>query len=236
MKPMDPNASTFPRTRWATRVTVAAAMAALASCGGGDSEVASSSDGSLKQARSLSASNELSVVLPQSDDPLFQGLAIPADAASKGMWSATQAWPMNGLHAVLLPDGKVLTYGTPKNTPATQDGRTYDLWTPSLGFVDASHATSYDATRVNSFCNTAAWLVDGRLMLTGGNSPLASSLLTPSTGGAVTDSSPMADQRWYATMLTLPDGRNVILGGMDPYQEAMANNPDAAIAAGTVSM
>lgn len=236
MKPIGPDGSTYPRGQWVMRLTVAAAMTALASCGGGDTEVASSGDGSPKHAQALSATTELSVVLPQADDPLFQGLTIPADAAAKGMWSATQPWPMNGLHAVLLPDGKVLTYGTPKNTPATQDGRTYDLWTPTLGFADASHATSYDATRVNSFCNTAAWLGDGRLMLTGGNSPLASSLLTPSTGGAVTDTSAMADQRWYATMLTLPDGRNVILGGMDPYQEAMADNPDAAIAAGTVSM
>ena len=210
-------------------------MTALASCGGGDTEVASSADGSLKHALAA-AGDELSVVLPQVDDPLFQGLTIPTDAASKGMWSATQSWPMNGLHAVLLPDGKVLTYGTPKSTPATQDGRTYDLWAPMLGFADASHSTSFDATRVNSFCNTAAWLSDGRLMLTGGNSPLASSLVTPSTGGAVTDTSTMADQRWYATMLTLPDGRNLIVGGMDPYQEGMVSSPDAAIAAGTVSM
>ena len=234
MQPIAPNGKIIPRTRWATRLIAAAAMTALASCGGGDTEVTSSADGALKHA--LAASAELSVVLPQADDPLFQGLTIPADAATRGMWSATQPWPMNGLHAVLLPDGKILTYGTPKNAPATQDGRTYDLWTPTLGFADASHATSYDATRVNSFCNTAAWLSDGRLMLTGGNSPLASSLVTPSTGGAVTDTSTMADQRWYATMLTLPDGRNLILGGMDPYQEAMVDNPDAAIAAGTVSM
>jgi len=225
------------RTRWATRLAVAAAVTALASCGGGsDTNVANSADGSREHALSLSASNELSVVLPQTNDPLFQDLTIPADAATRGLWSTTKPWPMNGLHAVLLPDGKVLTYGTPKNTPATQDGRTYDLWTPSMGFADASHATSFDATRINSFCNTAAWLSDGRLMLTGGNSPLASSLVTASTGGAVTDTSTMADQRWYATMLTLPDGRNLILGGIDPYQEGMVDNPDAAIAAGTVSM
>ena len=154
--------------------------------------------------------------LPQVSDPLLTGLNIPADAATKGMWSATQAWPMNGLHAVLMPDGKVLTYGTPKNAAAIQDGRTYDRWTPELGFGTSSHATNYDAARVNSFCSTAAWLSDGRLMITSGNTPLASSLFTSATGTAVTDAAQLTDQRWYATMLTLPDGRNVILGGMDP--------------------
>jgi YVTN family beta-propeller protein len=239
MKPIVQNGSPSFSRRWTTRLAMAAALASLASCGGGgssDTDVANTDDGTREHAQAMSMRDELSVVLPQTNDPLFQNLTIPADAATKGLWSSTKAWPMNGLHAVLLPDGKVLTYGTPKNTPATQDGRTFDLWTPSLGFDDASHATSYDATRVNSFCNSAAWLSDGRLMLTGGNSPLASSLVTASTGGAVTDTSMMADQRWYATMLTLPDGRSLIVGGMDPYQEGMVDKPDAAINAGTVSM
>ncbi len=37
-------------------------------------------------------------------------------------------------------------------------------------------------------------------------------------------------------MLTLTDGRAVMLGGMDPYQEGMVSAPDAVIAAGIVSM
>ncbi|MEP7298575.1 MAG: AbfB domain-containing protein, partial [Burkholderiales bacterium] len=226
--------TTFPHATWASRAAAVVAMAALVSCGGTDTEVATSEQ--RMRAQAVSAGTELSVVLPQTADPLFDGLTIPADAATKGMWSATQPWPMNALHVALMPDGRVFSYGTPQNTPATQDGRTLDLWTPSLGFAAASHTTSFDATRVNSFCSTSAWLSDGRLMVTGGNSPLASSLVTPSTGGAVTDAATLADQRWYATMLMLADGRNVILGGMDPYQEGMADNPDAAIAAGTVSM
>jgi YVTN family beta-propeller protein len=220
------------KTRWARCAMVAALAAGLAACGGGDAPSAARKAAMAAGA----ASEELSVVLPNDADPLLQGLNIPADAPTRGMWSATQPWPMNGLHAVLMPDGRVLTYGTPQNTPGTQDGRTYDLWSASLGFGAASHQTSVDAARVNSFCNTSAWLADGRLMMTGGNSPLASTLLTPATGGGAADPLTLADQRWYATMLTLPDGRNVILGGMDPYQEDMRNNPDAAIANGTVSM
>ena len=231
-----PHPIPLPQRERARLVTLAAVISAvLAACGGGDAP-RQTSDGTERKLALATTSEELSVVLPNLPDPLFDGLAIPADAPLRGMWSATRPWPMNGLHAVLLPEGKVLTYGTPQNTPATQDGRTYDVWDPSLGFGSASHVTTVDATRVNSFCSTAAWRADGSLMLSGGNTPLGSSLMTPSTGAALTDTATLADQRWYATMLTLPDGRNLILGGMDPYQEGMRDNPDAAIAAGTVSM
>jgi YVTN family beta-propeller protein len=214
------------------RALGALALAALASCGGGDAPVTPSS----AHMQALAATSTLPVQLAQDPDPMMEGLTIPADAPTRGMWSVTQPWPMNGLHAVLLPDGRVLTYGTPLNAPGTQDGRTWDLWTPGLGFGSASHQTNYDAGRVNSFCSAAAWLADGRLMVTGGNSPLNSGLMTTSTGAIVNDPLALADQRWYATMLTLPDGRPIILGGMDPYQEGMVSNPDAAIANGTVSM
>lgn len=224
------------RGSWTRRGLMALAAAAVAACGGGGSSDDTPSPARRMALAAVAASEELSVVLPSEADPLFDNLTIPADAPTRGMWSATQPWPMNGLHAVLLPTGKVLTFGTPQNAPGTQDGRTYDLWDPQRGFGAASHQTSFDANRPNSFCSTSAWMADGRLMSTGGNSPLASNLLVPATGGSSADSATLADQRWYATMLTLPDGRNLILGGMDPYQEDMRNNPEAAIANGTVSM
>lgn len=170
-------------------------------------------------------------------DPLLDGLAnIPVDAPTQGMWSSTQPWPSNALHAALLPTGKVLTYGSPPDNPAGQDGRLYDLWSPALGFGEGSHRTATAFGPVNSFCSTAAYLGDGKLLISGGNTPLASGLFSPVSNTVALDPSSLADQRWYATMLTLTDGRAVILGGMDPYQEGMVNAPDAAIAAGTVSM
>ena len=35
-----------------------------------------------------------------------------ADAQSKGLFGAPVTWPLIGLHAVLLPDGRVMSYGT----------------------------------------------------------------------------------------------------------------------------
>lgn len=216
----------------------------LAACGGGGDNTPSSagpSDTATGRLRAMavasgSVATSLSVPIAPIEDPLMQNLAIPADAATRGMWGGTKAWPMNGLHAALLPDGRVLTYGTPKNTPDTQNGRTDDLWTPSLGFTDAAHQSTYNANYLDSFCNTAAWLADGRLMLSGGNSPVNSAFFSPSASSRANDLFALADQRWYATLLPLPDGRMVMLGGMDPYQEGMVDNPETAIANGTVSM
>ena len=175
------------------------------------------------------------VALPQVADPLMQNLSIPADAATKGMWSPAYDWPMNGLHAVLLPNGKVLTFGTTPDGGA-QDGRYYDTWDPSLGMGSSAHNTIYDPTRQDSFCAAAVFLPDGSLMVSGGNGSTTSTIYDPSSHASYTSSASMASARWYATMITLADGRPIILGGMVPYTEDMANDPDQAIANGWPSM
>ncbi len=42
----------------------------------------------------------------------FDALVIPADANLKGAWSAVGTWPVIAVHMVLMPDGRVLSYGT----------------------------------------------------------------------------------------------------------------------------
>ncbi|MBI5719930.1 MAG: AbfB domain-containing protein [Burkholderiales bacterium] len=214
---------------------VLAAM--LAACGGGSSTTDGSAAGagSDGRGRALAANTSLAVPIVQPADPLFDNLTIPASAATQGMWGPLQAWPMNAIHAALLPDGKLLTYGAPQNQDA-QDGRTFDVWTPSLGFGGSAHATSFEAGRNNSFCSTAEWLPDGRLLVSGGNGARGSQLFNPATQSAANDTAQLADDRWYATLLALPDGRAVMLGGIDPYTEGMYQNPDAALQNGQVSM
>lgn len=228
------------RTRLGHHGLTLIALALLASCGGQDSsqpatEQAEASAVTAGRKNALAASTRLAVPLVQPADPSLSGLTIPADAATRGMWGAVQNWPMNAIHAALLPDGKLLSYGAPQNTDS-QDGRTFSVWNPALGFATGAHATSFEAGRVNSFCSTATWLGDGRLLISGGNTPRGSSLFTTASLTSVNDTAQLADDRWYATMLTLPDGRAVMLGGIDPYTEGMYQNPDAAIASGQVSM
>jgi len=179
----------------------------------------------------------LAVPLPQGADPLTSGLVVPADAPQKGMWSTTLPWPLNGLHSVLLPNGKVLTFGTLLGDAANQDGRSYDVWDPSRGFGSDSHQSSFQADRVNSFCGTAAFLTDGRLLVSGGNSPLDSNLFASNDNSVVTAPFRLADERWYASLITLANGQPLILGGSTPYGALDAySNPNTYANNGSVSM
>src|SRR6476659_9580329 len=57
-----------------------------------------------------------------------------------GGWSTLAKWPLIPLHAILLPDGRVLSYGG--NSGGQQTGRfIYDVWSPSQGMAADSHWT-----------------------------------------------------------------------------------------------
>lgn len=175
------------------------------------------------------------VTVPQQPDPIFESISIPFDAATKGMWSEQFTWPMNGLHSAVLPDGRVLTFGsTPDGN--TQNGRWYDVWDSSLGFGANAHNTIYDSSRQDSFCAAAAYLPDGTMMISGGNGSTNSTIYESGSHSSYTSAASMAEARWYATMINLPDGRPIIMGGMVPYTEGMVDNPDQAIANGWPSM
>ena len=85
--------------RAAHRWSAAAVLTALlAACGGGDETPSASTAARREQ--------------PQAAGDFFPGGPIPADAHLKGMWSPVYNWPLITVHAVLLPDGRVLSYGT----------------------------------------------------------------------------------------------------------------------------
>src|ERR671924_506938 len=76
------------------------------------------------------------------------GAQIPADAHLKGMWSAVMPWPLIAIHSVLLPDGRVLTYGT--DTNGRQTGFfNYDVWQPG-----GEHLTLPNGTGTDLFCGS----------------------------------------------------------------------------------
>lgn len=185
--------------------------------------------------QALAATADTWVTVPAPADPLMQNLNVPADAPTKGMWSDVKPWPLNGLHAAVLPNGKLLTYGTNLDGGA-QDGRYLDVWDPALGFTAAAHNTTFRAEQQNSFCSAATYLTDGRLMMSGGNGSITTTLYSASDNAVAASAANMADERWYATMVTLPDGRPLIVGGMVPYSEGMQANPDQAVAQGLASM
>lgn len=175
-------------------------------------------------------------------DPLTDNLAVAANASTLGMWSAVKGWPLVGIHATLMPSGTVMTYGTALGGDA-HDGRTFDLWDPARGLDDpAAHYTLPNAQLVDSFCSAAAFLKTGAMLISGGSawtnnySSQASTLFDPKTATPTAVASQLAYRRWYASMVTLTDGRILIAGGGAPYVTNAFNGPATAIAQGDVSM
>ena len=143
---------------------------------------------------------------------------IPADANVNGMWSAVTPWPVIGIHAVLLPDGRVLTYGT--DTNGRQTGYfTYDVWDPGTG----AHMTLPNGTDTDIFCGSQLVLpLTGDVLLAGGDNWTGSG--TTNTGNnnsnifdpaanTLTRANNMNRARWYSTATTLPNGETYIQGG-----------------------
>lgn len=179
--------------------------------------------------------------IPDVADPLLANLALSDSAPERGMWSATAPWPLIGLHAALLPSGAVLTFGAAPGRDV-QDGRVFAVWDPDRGLDPAAHTLLPNAQAVDSFCAGATNMVSGAVLLSGGNSdasrlsPLASTAFDPATRTANTIPAQLAYPRWYGTMITLPDGRPLIVGGGKPYVVEAYKNVAGALQYNDVSM
>ena len=165
-------------------------------------------------------------------DPLLANLSIPHDAAHAGMWSRVFDTPVVAIHSTVLPDGRVLTFGAAPGGNV-QDGRTLVFWDPRKGIGANAFQVLPNAQNVDSFCASATLLSDGRL-LTSGGATFASgfssreSMMVDWKTSRPTRDYDLTAQRWYATMIKLPDGRAMISGGGAPYTSGDPNRADAA--------
>jgi hypothetical protein len=141
-----------------------------------------------------------------------------------GDWSALSNWPLIPLHAVLPPDGRVLSYGS--NSDGSQTGGfIYDVWSPTLGLAAGAHWTLPNVTATDLFCSAQIVLPQsGDVALFGGDTWNGSN--TTNVGNNHSGVfSPVADTltrganmhaaRWYATATTLPNGEIYVQGGRD---------------------
>lgn len=160
---------------------------------------------------------------------------LPASdtAATNGWWGDLMPWPINAIHASVLGNGGVLTYGS--DTSGAQGGVVYDVWTPpqALAVGNGEHMTLLNegSTPTDIFCSAQTLLASGQVLLAGGDSRQ-----TGSFNGGVTDvnrfnpvdnslkldvvpapapasASKMAKPRWYASQIMLPSGRILVAGG-----------------------
>ena len=161
--------------------------------------------------------------------------AAPFD--SSGSWGPVADWPLVAIHAVLSPDGEVLTYGT--NADTRQTGRfIYDVWTPGESAA-AGHSTLANTTQTDLFCSVQINRYDnGETMLFGGDNYVGTR--TTNRGNPDIDAfdprtntlrelPAMNRSRWYASATTMPDGSFYIQGGLDGEDRAERWSPTAAI-------
>ncbi len=188
----------------------------------------------------FASAQHLPVPIPQLLDPLLQNLSIPADAATAGMWSSLNDWPLVSVHSAVTPDGRVVTFGSPfydSSHPDTAaiDRYIFDIWNPRIGFTGRggpSHRVLAGAPAVNSFCSASVLLSTGELLTSGGRrtdldgngvplnrftSKLNAVRNTVSSNGIA-----MTSPRYYSTQTMLPDGRVLITGGSWPGDATFA--------------
>ena len=186
--------------------------AVLAGCGGsgdGTGTAASAAAGSRRQT--------LATTIPSQ---------IPADANVKGMWSGVHDWPIIPIHAVLMPDGRVMSYGSrPDGSSTAYFG--LDIW-DNTGEPTAGHLSVANGTGNDIFCGSQLLLppVDGaappNVFMAGGDAwNGVRSTFIGITGSSVFNAGTntlsagvqMSQPRWYSTSITLPNGETYIQGG-----------------------
>ena len=171
----------------------------------------------------------LPLAIPEVDDPLLNGLSIPSDAATRGMWGPARSWPLIAIHLSILPDGQVLSFGTPLGQDV-QDGRLFDRWDPLA--TGSGHTTIGNSANVDSFCAAGVLQTGGTMLVSGGDSKAApantsrnNTLFNYADNSTTTSSSALAADRWYGSMIRLADGRSLMTGGGEPYVYDAFLNP-----------
>jgi hypothetical protein len=160
---------------------------------------------------------------PQATKPGFMPAGDP-NAGTQGTFGPVLSWPLMPIHQILLPDGRVLTYGS-DITGQQGGGLHYMVWDPSLGTGPDAFLVLPTQSGSNIFCAGQTLLPSGDALIVGGTiiqnklrgiGVADVNVFQPAANSLVLQS-PMAYRRWYPTLLSLADGRQLVMGGrMDP--------------------
>lgn len=154
--------------------------------------------------------------------PAVSAPAVPKggpDAATHGMFGPVLPWPFIPIHLGLLPDGRVMNYGS---TDPLTGQINYDVWNPGRGGGVDSHLLLPNQTNTNIFCSGLGLLTDGTLLITGGDTTIGDvqnfainkvNIFDP-VQNVLTPFKDMLYARWYPSVVPLPDGTALIVGGI----------------------
>ena len=152
-----------------------------------------------------------------------------ATANTTGVFGPAVTWPLIAIHAVLLPDGKVMSYGT--DALGNQGAQLiYDVWDPTLGTDISAHLVLPNTTSTDIFCGAQSVMLSGDVLTSGGdltvngarNSANNKTTIFSPAANTLTANTPMTYARWYGSLVSLPNGQLAIFGGR---QNVGALNP-----------
>jgi hypothetical protein len=150
-----------------------------------------------------------------------------------GVFGPVVTWPVIPIHAVLLPDGRVMNYGT--DASGAQGAQLiYDIWNPKLGTGSGAHLVLPNTTKTNIFCGSQSLMMSGDVLTSGGdltvngvgNSAQNATTIFSPTANSIKANTPMNYARWYSSLVSLPNGELAVFGGrqnvglLSPAQEA----------------
>jgi hypothetical protein len=227
-----PSASVAPRQRGFALRAPALVLAALAVCCGShaarvtsvEEDVTASGRARVDDGSShVAATPRQRAQALQATKPGFMPAGDP-NAGTQGVFGPVLSWPLMPIHQILLPDGRVLTYGS-DITGKQGGGLHYMVWDPTLGTGPDAFLVLPTQSGSNIFCAGQTLLPSGDALIVGGTIiqnklrgiGIADVNVFDPAANALALQAPMAYRRWYPTLLSLADGRQLVMGGrMDP--------------------
>lgn len=154
-----------------------------------------------------------------------------------GAFGPPAPWPIIAIHAVLLPDGRVLTYGT--NERGQQGAQlVYDVWDPTAGTELSAHLVLPNGTGTDIFCSAQSVIAEsGEVFITGGDLTIAgkrnfsndnTTVFSPPAND-IRPAGAMAYPRWYPSVVSMPGGDFLVLGGRITKPSACAGEGLACV-------
>jgi Domain of unknown function (DUF1929)/Kelch motif len=148
-----------------------------------------------------------------------QNVIVSFDATSPpsgaGQWSAPINWPVVAIHAALLPNGNVLTWGRSDRQPT--------VWKPPV-LAGASGSFVSAPETSDLFCGGQTFLPDGRILVAGGHSGtnsigIRNSAIFNFATNTFTAGPLMENGRWYPSNTALASGEVLTMSGGDTAQQ-----------------